>query len=123
MDPIGFGFENFNAIGAWREADGSFRIDPAGELMTGESFQGLADLRAILLRSKRDEFVRCLSEKLLTYALGRGLEYYDKCALDRICRNLAKNQYRFSSLVLEIATSAPFQMRRGEAPSGGARAE
>ena len=115
MDPIGFGLENFDGIGAWREKDGSFDIDPAGQLVSGESFRGPADLKAILIRRKKEAFVRCLSEKMLTYALGRGLEYYDGCALDQISRGLAKNRYRFSSLVLEVVKSTPFQNRRGEA--------
>ena len=114
MDPIGFGFENFDGIGAWREKDGSFPIDPAGKLVSGETFQGPADLKQILLNRKKEEFLRCLSERLLTYSLGRGLEYYDRKAVDQIAQNLAKNKYKFSSLVLGVVKSAPFQMRRGE---------
>src|SRR6185503_15314802 len=83
MDPIGFGFENFDGIGAYRKQDGDFPIDPAGELVSGETFESPGDLTAILAKQKRDEFVRCLSDKMLTYALGRGLEFYDKCALDQ----------------------------------------
>jgi hypothetical protein len=115
MDPIGFGLENFDGIGAWREKDGTFEIDPAGKLLTGESFSGPSELAAILVKKKRDDFVRCLSEKLLTYALGRGMEHYDRCALEEISRNVAKKGYRFSSLVQAIAKSVPFQQRRGEA--------
>jgi hypothetical protein len=115
MDPIGFGFENFDGIGAWRKKDGEFFIDPAGQLVSGESFKGSTDLTAILVKSKREEFTRCLAEKMLTYALGRGLEFYDKCALDQITAGLAKRRYRFSALVLEVAQSVPFQQRRGEA--------
>jgi len=114
MDPIGFGFENYDAIGVWREKDGTFAIDPAGQLVSGESFRGPRELKEILLKRKRADFVRCLSEKMLTYALGRGLEYYDRCAVDEIAKGLAKNRYKFSSLVLEIARSTPFQWRRGE---------
>ena len=114
MDPIGFGFENFDAIGQWRDKDGAFPIDPAGKLVSGESFQGPAELKNVLLTSKRDEFIRCLSEKMLTFALGRGIEYYDKPAIDRITRALAKNQFKFSALIAEVARSTPFQMRRGE---------
>jgi hypothetical protein len=117
MDPIGFGLENYDGIGAWRDKDGTFAIDPAGQLVTGESFHGPKDLKAILLKRKKDDFVRCLSEKMLTYGLGRGLEYYDRCATEQIAKGLAKNRYRFSSLVLEIARSAPFQLRRAEAAS------
>jgi len=114
MDPIGFGFENFDGIGAWREKDGNAIIDPSGELVTGESFKGPAELRAILLKQKRADFVRCLSEKMLTYGLGRGLEYYDRCAIDQISKDLAKKNYRFSQLVAAVVKSTPFQMRRGE---------
>ena len=118
MDPIGFGFENFNAIGAWREKDGEYAIDASGQLVSGETFNGPAELKALLVTRKRDEFVQCLARKMLTYALGRGLEYYDKCAVDQICKRLAKDNYKFSTLILEIVKSTPFQMRRGEsAPS------
>ena len=79
-----------------------------------ESFNGPAQLKNILLHQKRDEFVRCLTEKVLTFALGRGLEYYDKCAVDQITRNVAKKNYRFSALITEVIKSTPFQMRRGE---------
>ena len=119
MDPIGFGFENFDAVGVWRAKDGDFPIDPAGQLVSGESFRGSADLTAVLMKKKREEFTRCLSEKLLTYALGRGLEFYDKCALDEITKRLAKGNYKFSRLVLEIAKSVPFQQRRGEVDKSG----
>jgi hypothetical protein len=114
MDPIGFGFENYDGIGAWREKDGEFPVESAGQLVSGEAFQGPAELRAILVKKKRDLFVRCLAEKMLTYALGRGLEYYDKCALDEITKGLARRNHRFSALVLAIVKSTPFQMRRGD---------
>jgi len=114
MDPIGFSFENYDGIGAWRQQDGPFPIDSTGQLVSGESFKGPADLTAILANQKRDEFIHCLAEKLLTYALGRGLEFYDKCALEMIARGAARKHYRFSSLVLEVVKSVPFQQRRGE---------
>ena len=114
MDPIGFGFENYDGIGAWREREGEAAINPSGELVSGESFNGPGGLKAILLNQKRDDFVRCLTEKVLTYALGRGLEYYDQCAVDQISRKLSKEQFRFSVLVVEVVKSTPFQMRRGE---------
>jgi hypothetical protein len=114
MDPIGFGFENYNSIGGWRNQDGKFAIDPAGKLVSGESFSGPADLKTVLLKHKQAEFLRCLSEKMLTYALGRGVEYFDKCAVDQIARGLERNQNRFSALIMEIVKSVPFQMRRGE---------
>ncbi len=114
MDPIGFGFENFDAVGAWRDNEGEFPVDPAGTLVTGESFKGPDGLKQILLKQKRDEFVRCLAEKVLTYGLGRGLEYYDKCAVDEITKRMARDHYKFSTLILEVTKSVPFQMRRGE---------
>jgi hypothetical protein len=116
MDPIGFGFENFNAIGAWRDKDADLPIDPSGRLIGGEAFHGPAELKTILVSQKADRFARCLAEKLLTYALGRGLEYYDECAIDQITQRLAKGQYKFATLILEITRSVPFQMTRSEKP-------
>lgn len=113
MDPLGFGFENFDAVGAWRTKDGNFDIDPAGVLPSGESFKSPKELREILKKSK-DEFARCLTEKLLTYSLGRGLEYYDKCAVDSLVANIAKDNYRITTLIQEIVQSDPFQKRRGK---------
>jgi hypothetical protein len=114
MDPIGFSLENFDAIGAWREKDGKFPIDSTGELITGEKFTSATELLDVLAQKKRSEFVRCVAEKLLTYALGRGLEFQDKCAIDQITAGLAARNYRFSALVLEIARSTPFQFYRGQ---------
>ncbi len=114
MDPLGFGLENFDGVGAWREKEGRFPIDASGELVTGEKFNGPAELRRILAESKREEYLKCLSEKMLTYALGRGLEYYDKCAVDQILKRLSANEDRFSALILGVVKSTPFQMRRGE---------
>jgi hypothetical protein len=112
MDPIGFAFENYDAVGRFRTHDGKFRIDPSGTLPDGKSFKGPADLKKIL-RDKKDLFARNLSEKMLVYALGRGLEHYDKPAVDAIVAALARNDHRFSSLVSEVARSFPFRMRRG----------
>jgi hypothetical protein len=110
MDPIGFAFENYDGIGAWRVKDGKFDIDSSGVLPDGKTFKGPAELITIL-KNKKDLFSRCLSEKVLTYALGRGLEFYDKCAVDRIMSALEANNYRFSTLLLEVVKSEPFQMR------------
>lgn len=110
MDPIGFAFENYDAVGAWRDKDGSFAIDPSGVLPDGRSFQGPAELKTIL-REKKELFSRGLADKMLTYALGRGLEYYDKCALDNIVDALDRNGDRFSVLMTEVVKSEPFQMR------------
>jgi hypothetical protein len=114
MDPIGFGLENFDGIGAWRDKEGEFAIDSSGKLVSGESFKGPAELSNILATTKRDFFVRCLTEKMLTYALGRGTEYYDRVPIQKITADLAKNQYKFSTLVLDVVNSLPFLMRRGE---------
>jgi hypothetical protein len=111
MDPIGFAFENYDAIGAWRDKDGSFPIDPSGTLPDGKTFRGPKALKA-LLKERKTEFVQCLAEKMLTFALGRGMEYFDKCAIDRIVEGMAKKEYKFSSLVLEIVQSDPFLKRR-----------
>jgi hypothetical protein len=113
MDPIGFGFENYDAIGAFRTRDEGFAIDPSGKLPDGKTFQGPADLKQIL-KGKKDLFSRCLTEKMLTYALGRGVEYYDRRTVDHINEALAKNDYRFSTLVTEIVRSDPFRLRRGK---------
>jgi len=118
MDPIGFGLENFDAIGAWREKDGEAAIDPAGKLTTGDSFGGAVELTKVLAGKRRNEFLHCLAEKMLTYALGRGIEAYDRPALDEIVKGLEDNQYKFSELVLKTATSFPFVMRRGETAPG-----
>jgi len=112
MDPLGFGLENFDAIGAWRTRDGRTPIDASGVLPDGRSFKGPDELKAIL-RADRDAFAECLTEKMLTYAVGRGLERYDKPTVKQIAGRVAASDYRFSSLVLEIVKSLPFQMRRG----------
>jgi hypothetical protein len=113
MDPLGFGLENFDGIGAWRTQDGEFDIDASGELPGGETFRGPAELREIL-RGRQDDFLRCLTDKMLTYSLGRGLEYYDQCTVRDIAAALAEDDYRFSRLVIAIAASEPFQRRRGQ---------
>ena len=109
MDPIGFALENFDAVGRYREQDEGAPIDPSGELPSGERFAGLPELRKLLLKVKRDAFLQCLAEKTLIYAVGRGLEYYDQCALDKIKNALEQDDYRFSRLVLEVVKSDPFQ--------------
>ena len=112
MDPLGFGLENFDAIGKWRTRDGSFPVDASGVLPDGRHFTGPAELTKILA-SERDAFAKALTSKMLTYALGRGLEPYDRRTVRMIARKLPEHDYRFSGLVLEIVNSLPFQMRRG----------
>jgi len=115
MDPIGFAFEHFDAIGRYRTQDNGQPINAAGKLDSGESFKNAADLREILADEKRNLVARCLTEKMLTYALGRGLEYYDKRTVDAIVQRLGKNGYKFNDLIGGIVTSLPFDMKRGEA--------
>ncbi|MBN8626202.1 MAG: DUF1592 domain-containing protein [Planctomycetes bacterium] len=112
MDQLGFAFENFNAVGAFREKDGNDVINPSGVLDGDKKFSGPAELRKILI-GRKDDFAKCLTEKLLIFALGRGLEYYDDRAVTRIVEALQKNDYKFSTLCLEIVRSEPFRMRRG----------
>ncbi len=104
---------NFDAIGAWRTKDGNFDIDPAGILPSGDSFTTPQELR-VILKKNQDQFARCLTEKMLTYATGRGLEYYDKCAVDSLTLSLAKDNYRIGTLIQDIVHSNPFQKRRGK---------
>jgi hypothetical protein len=108
LDPLGFGLENFDAIGAWRDRDGEQPIDARGTLPDGRSFHGADELRAILL-GRAPDFERCLTEKLLTYALGRELRPADACTVERIVRRLDANNQRLSSLVLGIVMSEPFR--------------
>ncbi|MEX2559741.1 MAG: DUF1592 domain-containing protein [Pirellulales bacterium] len=112
MDPLGFGLENFDAVGAWRDREGTFEIDASAELADGSTFNGPAELKAVLA-GKPDQFARALTEHMLTYALGRGLEYYDRCAVDAISEAVANADYKFSALVLAVVQSDPFQLRRG----------
>jgi mono/diheme cytochrome c family protein len=110
MDPLGFALENFDGIGRWRADEAGRPIDPAGVLADGAKVDGPASLRDALL-ARREEFVFTVASKLLTYATGRGAEYYDAPALRHIVRDAAAEDYRWSSLILGIAKSVPFQMR------------
>jgi hypothetical protein len=112
MDPLGFALENYDAIGKWRVKDSGAVIDASGKLPDGTQFTGPAGLKQALLDGHRDEYVQTVTEKLLMYALGRGLEYYDKPSARAIVREAARDNYRMSSLITAIATSTPFQMRR-----------
>ena len=116
MDVLGFGFENFDGIGSWRDRDGRFEIDPSGKLPGDRVFRSPAELRVLLKDEQRDQFVRCIAEKMLTYAVGRGLESYDRCAVDEIVKAMESNEYRFSALVMAVVNSEPFRLRgfRGE---------
>ena len=112
MDPLGFALEHFDAVGRWRDRGGSFApIDSSGTLPNGTRFEGPTGLRDAVLR-RPERFVTTLTEKLLTYALGRGLEHYDAPAVRAITRDAARTDYRVSSVILGIVSSVPFQMRR-----------
>jgi len=113
MDPLGFGLENYDAIGHYRTMDGKFPIDSTGTLPSGKSFANAAQMKAIL-KTNGLAFAQCLTEKLMTYGLGRGMERFDKPAIQAISQRTAADDYRFDTLILEIAKSMPFQMRRGE---------
>ena len=115
MDPIGFAFENFDAIGRYRTEDNGAPVDAGGQLDSGEPFRDAAELREIFATKKSDLFIRCVTEKMLTYALGRGLEYYDKRPVDKIVERLKGNEDRSFHLVMGIVGSLPFDMKRGEA--------
>lgn len=112
MDPLGFALENFDGTGTWRTTDADAPIDSSGVLPDGTLFQGPAGLQKVLLESKKEEFITTVTDKLLTYALGRGVESYDAPAIRSIIREAAPNDYRWSSLILGIVNSTPFQMRR-----------
>ncbi len=114
MDPIGLALENFNAIGQWREEEDGKAIDSAGQLVTGEKFSNVMELKEILASSRKQDFYRCLTEKMLTYALGRGVEYYDAPAVDSIVAILDGKGGGMVDLIYGIVESTPFQKRRGD---------
>jgi hypothetical protein len=116
MDPIGFSLENFDAVGKWRTVDGITPIDASGQLIDGSKVDSPSSLRQALL-GHSEQFVRTMAEKLLTYAVGRGIEYYDMPVVRSIARGASENDYRFSSLIMGIVRSAPFQMKM-KAPEG-----
>ena len=115
MDPIGFALENFDAIGRWRDLDGKFPIDPSGTLPGGVKISGPEGLKKEV--SNREDFLKTLSERMLTYALGRGTEAYDRRVINGIAATLAKENQRFSVLLAEIVTSDPFRLRAPETDS------
>jgi hypothetical protein len=111
IDPTGFALEQFDGVGRWRTVDVGFQpIDASGVMPDGTKFSGLNDFRSILL-ANREQFMRTLTDKLTMYALGRGTDYYDGPAVRKIVRDAAASNYKFSSLILGIVNSVPFQMR------------
>jgi hypothetical protein len=111
MDPVGFALENYDAVGRWRTLDGGEPIDASGALFNGTEFRGVAGLQQAIL-DRPDLFITTLTEKLLTFATGRGVAYYDAPAVRKIVRDASAQDYRFSSLVLGVVNSMPFRMRK-----------
>jgi hypothetical protein len=111
MDPLGFALENFDAIGAWRDTDGSYKIDPSGKLPDGTSLGSPDDVKKALL-ARKDQFVKTMAEKMLTYALGRGVESYDTCTIRDVAQQVQHNNYHFSAMVTAIVKSDAFLKRR-----------
>ena len=109
LDPLGLALENYDAIGVWRDSEGKAAIDPAGKLVDGSTFNGPIGLKDMLRGPKRNEFVRCLTEHLFTYALGRAVDYYDIATIHAIVKKAESEQYRFSTLITEIVKSYPFR--------------
>jgi hypothetical protein len=120
MDPLGFALENYDAVGRWRLTDDGQEIDATGQLPDGTKFSGAFELQKALETELRDKFLRCFAEKMLIYALGRGLQYYDECAVDAIMEKAQKSKNRISGIVFAVVESEPFLQRRGE-PKGESR--
>lgn len=118
MDPLGLALENFDALGIWRDKEKELPIDAAGQLITGESFLDFRDLRKIIATERRQDFYRCIAEKLLIYALGRGTDYYDEYTLDLLVERLMERGGKFEELVVGIVESPPFQRQRRPGDSG-----
>jgi hypothetical protein len=116
MDPIGFALENYDGVGRWRDEDAGAPIDASGKLPDGTEFKGPAGLNELLLTKYRVDFVQTATEKLLTYALGRGVEYQDYPTIRSVTRAAAGDNFRMSSLILAIVQSPPFQLRKGSEP-------
>jgi len=112
MDPVGLAFENYSGIGAWRDFDNGRAINSSGKLVTGEPLDGAESLRLIILNDKRDEFLRCLTVKLMTYALGRGVTRQDRLHIDKILSDLKKSDYNAHTLIKGVIHSVPFQQQR-----------
>lgn len=116
LDPMGFALENYDAIGRWRDTDNKQPIDATGKLLTGQAFNGAAELRKVLVANKKNDFTRCLVENLLIYSLGRGLDYPDKYFVKQLTKQAEERGYKFQDIVVAVVESVPFQkMRASEA--------
>ena len=111
MDQLGFALENFDAVGRWRDRDEGEPIDTSASLPDGTKFDGAAQLQAALQTDLRDQFLMCITEKMLIYALGRGLTYSDQCAVDKIIEQASQQDYRISEFIIAVAESEPFKYR------------
>ncbi len=114
MDSIGIALENFDAVGMWREKYGNVTVDSEGYFTDGTKFDGPQELNQVLINQYKQEFLTQLTEAILTYALGRGVKYYDRCSVQEIVNQLEANDHRFSVLIRGIIKSPPFQNRRGD---------
>ena len=114
MDPIGLALENYNAIGVWRDTEKGRPIDASGELMTGEKFTNARELSTILATVRKEDFHRAVAEKLMTYAVGRGIEYFDAPTIDKIVADAEKKGGSLLEILYGVTESAPFQKRRGD---------
>lgn len=114
MDPIGLALENFNAVGLWRDQENGHPIDTAGRLMTGETFSNARELSAVLASSRKSDFHRAVAEKLMTYAIGRGIEYFDAPTIDKIVADAESRGGTIREFLYGVVESVPFQMRRGD---------
>ena len=108
MDAMGFALENYDAIGKWRMSEGGNPIDAMGKLATGASFSGPMELQEFIAEKKLSAFIRCLTEKLLTYGIGRGMEYYDRVAIEKIARKVSLEGKGLEDLIIAVVGSAPF---------------
>jgi hypothetical protein len=116
LDPMGFALEHYDAVGRWRERDGGHPVDASGELLSGEVFRDWSELRDVLIRRRAEDVVRCFSEQLLTYALGRGVTWRDKPAVQEIMRRGKPSHHGFQDLILAVVESVPLQQMRSETP-------
>lgn len=123
LDPMGFALENYDAIGRWRDTDNRQPIDATGKLLTGQAFNGAKELRKVLVEARKNEFTKCLTENMLTYALGRGLDYPDKPFVKEIVKQTAASGYKFQDVVMGVIQSPPFQRMRVAGDSGKKVAE
>ncbi len=114
LDPIGFAFEHYDAIGRYRDKDNGAQIDPTGKLITGQQFDNAETLRKLMVTDMKKDFIRCLTENLMIYSLGRGLDYTDKPAKDEIMSKAEKSGYKFQDIILAVCKSLPFQKMREE---------